>query len=309
MNKIFFTLITTVVVLTFFFVLTADKTQAPAIVPNKMDTEDVFQSPYGYAFTYKKGTDGYTVITPEDEISGDLVFTQSIFSTQDYVLLTENTIPHEAPVGLTIEVYRNPMNIEVEEWIKINEDSNYQYSPTGDITLLQLGKTSYFTYQWDGLYKADVYVYSQEGYIYVFSNMWMDAKSSVRVDLQNVIKSIQWSTSTISAQVAHGDIFVTLPLTGQEIKSPLAIEGQARGFWYFEASFPVMLTNWDGLIIAQGIATAQEEWMTEDFVPFKAELTFTKPEYGERGSLILKKDNPSGLPEHDDAIEVPIVFE
>ena len=27
-----------------------------------------------------------------------------------------------------------------------------------------------------------------------------------------------------------------------------------------------------------------------------------------RGSLILKKDNPSGMPEHDDALEIPIFF-
>lgn len=105
-------------------------------------------------------------------------------------------------------------------------------------------------------------------------------------------------------------IRITTPRPNQTIKSPLTITGEARGGWFFEASFPVFLTDWDGRIIAQGIATAKSDWMTADFVPFEAVLTFTVDPnvYSKRGSLILKKDNPSGLPEHDDALEIPVVF-
>lgn len=99
------------------------------------------------------------------------------------------------------------------------------------------------------------------------------------------------------------------PREGEKISSPLLITGQARGGWFFEATFPVVLTDWDGLIIAEGYATAEGEWMTEEFVPFTAELTFTKPTYGGRGSLILQKNNPSGLPENDDALEITAFFE
>jgi len=105
-------------------------------------------------------------------------------------------------------------------------------------------------------------------------------------------------------------IRLTSPLPQTEISSPVTITGEARGTWYFEASFPVVLTDWDGKIIAQGIAQAQSNWMTTDFVPFEATLTFTvdKNAYSNRGSLILKKDNPSGLPQNDDALEIPIMF-
>lgn len=106
-------------------------------------------------------------------------------------------------------------------------------------------------------------------------------------------------------------------LPGDFIESPLTITGEARGYWYFEASFPVVLVNWDGLIIAQGIATAQDEWMTEDFVPFEVTLEFESPvfenaqgdHFSRRGALIFQKDNPSGLPEFDDALEIPIRFQ
>ena len=103
-------------------------------------------------------------------------------------------------------------------------------------------------------------------------------------------------------------IRVSSPQLNQEIASPLTITGEARGTWYFEASFPIALVDWDGLIIAEGHAEAQSDWMTEEFVPFKAILTFKAPTYKNYGALILRKDNPSGLPEHDDALEIPVLF-
>jgi hypothetical protein len=110
-------------------------------------------------------------------------------------------------------------------------------------------------------------------------------------------------------EIAGNDLIeVYSPIMGERISSPLIITGQARGNWYFEADFPIVLVDWDGLIIAEAIAQAQGDWMTEDFVPFRAEIEFEKPDYGERGTLILRKDNPSGLPENDDAIEIPVFF-
>lgn len=107
------------------------------------------------------------------------------------------------------------------------------------------------------------------------------------------------------------------PRINEVIKSPLIVKGEARGNWYFEATFPIVLTDWDGRIIAQHYAQAESEWMTTDFVPFEATLEFENPafpgsdesHFSRRGYLILKKDNPSGLPEHDNSIEIPIFFE
>lgn len=103
-------------------------------------------------------------------------------------------------------------------------------------------------------------------------------------------------------------IRLTTPQPQEIIESPLEITGEARGTWFFEANFPVVLTNWDGLIIAEGYAAADGEWMTEEFVPFTATLEFEKPSYGERGTLILQKANPSDFRELDDALEIPVSF-
>jgi hypothetical protein len=100
------------------------------------------------------------------------------------------------------------------------------------------------------------------------------------------------------------------PLPNAEVMSPFVVSGEARGQWYFEADFPVFLTDWNGKIIAQGIAQAQDDWMTTEFVPFLATLVFDTADisgnYSDRGTLILQKDNASGLPEHDDALEIPV---
>lgn len=92
------------------------------------------------------------------------------------------------------------------------------------------------------------------------------------------------------------------------VKSPLSLKGRAPGYWFFEASAPVIVTNWNGLIIGESYITAIGEWMTEDYVPFEGVINFTNTEYGDYGFLILKKDNPSGELEFDDSVELKINF-
>lgn len=102
-------------------------------------------------------------------------------------------------------------------------------------------------------------------------------------------------------------IRVEQPTQGQIVKSPLTVSGTARGYWFFEASFPIQLLDDSGKELAIIPAQAQDEWMTEEFVPFRATLNFSNPAT-DFGALILKKDNPSGLPEHDDELRIPVRF-
>jgi tRNA dimethylallyltransferase len=64
----------------------------------------------------------------------------------------------------------------------------------------------------------------------------------------------------------------------------------------------------DGTVLVTTIATANGEWMTEEFVPFTAEVKLPASA-GSRGTLVLHKDNPSGLPEHDAQLRIPVRFE
>jgi hypothetical protein len=102
-------------------------------------------------------------------------------------------------------------------------------------------------------------------------------------------------------------IQINKPRPNEVVTSPLAIEGQARGTWFFEASFPVKLLDNNGQVMATAIAQAQSDWMTEDFVPYKATIEFTAKEGGV-GTLVLEKDNPSDLPQNADELRVPVIF-
>lgn len=104
-------------------------------------------------------------------------------------------------------------------------------------------------------------------------------------------------------------IAVFSPQESEEISSPVTISGEARGMWYFEADFPVEITDNAGNTLGTAPATAQGDWMTEDLVPFSAEIPFdAAAAQTQDGRIILRRANPSGLPENDDSIEVPVTF-
>ena len=104
------------------------------------------------------------------------------------------------------------------------------------------------------------------------------------------------------------DIAVELPFPGAVTGKEFTVVGKARGPWFFEASFPVGVFTQGGVLIASGVAQAEGEWMTENFVPFKATITVPQSFSGE-AVLVLRKDNPSGLPENDASISFPITIE
>lgn len=103
-------------------------------------------------------------------------------------------------------------------------------------------------------------------------------------------------------------IVVATPIKDSEVTSPLSVAGRARGNWFFEGSFPILVQDTYGNVIAESHATAQGEWMSADFVKFIGDIQFNNYIKGSKAFLVLKKDNPSGLPENDDSIRIPIIL-
>ncbi|MGD8716650.1 MAG: Gmad2 immunoglobulin-like domain-containing protein, partial [Desulfobacterales bacterium] len=103
-----------------------------------------------------------------------------------------------------------------------------------------------------------------------------------------------------------GMILVDSPAPGSKIVSPLTVSGKARNTWFFEGDFPMVIIDANGSVIGQSYCSAQDSWMTKELVAFEGKITFEQPASSGKAVLLLKKDNPTGKPEYDDALEIPV---
>ncbi|MGC9599512.1 MAG: Gmad2 immunoglobulin-like domain-containing protein [Minisyncoccia bacterium] len=127
------------------------------------------------------------------------------------------------------------------------------------------------------------------------------------------VKPVQGPTvptgkNSAPATSPDGRVVVTSPLPNVLISSPLAVAGTVTGGgWFFEASFPVRILDGDGTELGGGPAQAQSDWTTTGTVPFAVSIPFTTPKYA-TGTVVLAKDNPSGLPQNAEELRVPVNF-
>jgi len=102
-------------------------------------------------------------------------------------------------------------------------------------------------------------------------------------------------------------IIVNSPTANEVVQNPINLEGLATGRWYFEATFPVKLVSVSGAVLNFGYVQATSDWMTENYVPFKGQLTY-QVAATTTATLVFERDNPSGLISESDKYEVPIIL-
>ena len=103
-------------------------------------------------------------------------------------------------------------------------------------------------------------------------------------------------------------IKVSLPFPDAVVGKDFSIIGKARGSWFFEASFPIEVLDKNGNSLVKINAKAQGDWMTENFVPFKVDIKIPDSYIG-KATIVLIKDNPSGLTENAASMSFPITIE
>lgn len=101
-------------------------------------------------------------------------------------------------------------------------------------------------------------------------------------------------------------ITITSPPPFGEVSETLIVTGDAKGTYFFEGDFPVEIFLENGEIINH-YATAQGEWMTEDFVPFKLEIDISHLAPQE---ILVKfhRNNPSENRSLDMVLELPLLI-
>lgn len=113
----------------------------------------------------------------------------------------------------------------------------------------------------------------------------------------------------ISYANASADMIrVSTPPPGAVVGKEFKVMGEARGNWFFEASFPIEVYGKNGEKLATGIAQAQGEWMTTDFVPYVADIKVPDSYIGP-ATVVLRKDNPSGEARFDASASYQITIE
>lgn len=102
----------------------------------------------------------------------------------------------------------------------------------------------------------------------------------------------------------------------EDISTPLILTWKAPRNWFFEGVFPISIVTtqwetikdwyatWDWM---QGVDSGEEiSW--DDMIEFSATIDYEVPAETTQGKLQFRADNPSGMPENDDSVEVMIMF-
>lgn len=103
-------------------------------------------------------------------------------------------------------------------------------------------------------------------------------------------------------------ISVSSPRPGYKIDSPVIMQGEARGKWFFEGQMNVEVRDAAGKTLGKGLVTADSDWMTEEFVPFSGILNYSGGVSGKKGEVVFKNANPSGIEENSQELIIPITF-
>ena len=118
------------------------------------------------------------------------------------------------------------------------------------------------------------------------------------------------TTTTTSTSTAPLDTEVTVssPKPGATVSHTITVTGQAPGAWFFEAQFPLLVKDSNNETVASEPAHAQGDWESTGEVTFTDSIV-VDPSFHGPATLVLLRDNPSGLPENDDSVTVPIVIQ
>lgn len=97
---------------------------------------------------------------------------------------------------------------------------------------------------------------------------------------------------------------------GDEVQSPVVIEGEAKASWFQDEKFPVLIWDSQERIIGNGVAQAKAEIdprNLEEMIPFIATVDFTLSDL-KTGYIVLQHRSPQGVVVSKGSVKIPVQF-
>lgn len=97
-------------------------------------------------------------------------------------------------------------------------------------------------------------------------------------------------------------------LPNSKVHGTVSYTGVIKGGYFFEGNILVNVLGANKNVLKRGNAMATGEWMTAGPVNFGGSVDFSGLQKGP-AYIEIHNDNPSGLPEHDKSVLIPVVIE
>lgn len=108
--------------------------------------------------------------------------------------------------------------------------------------------------------------------------------------------------------IGNAEDLVSFSITpGQEVSDEVIATGTIGGSYFFEGNIFVNILDENKELLRAGNGNAKTDWMTAEPVGFDAILDFSKLKKG-HAFVEIHNDNPSGLPENDKSILIPVII-
>lgn len=152
--------------------------------------------------------------------------------------------------------------------------------------------------------------------VIIFVLAWLlfttPAEAPVRSPIATSTNEAVLPAPTASASSSQGapldtQVVVATPAGNATVSHTLDVSGSAPNQWFYEAVFPIQVRDSDDDLIGSAQGQAQSDWTQPGQIKFTAQIAVDSS-YEGPATLILLKDNPSGLPQNADEVTVPIVI-
>lgn len=144
-----------------------------------------YSSEEGYSFMYPDTYD----LSSHTETSGAAQWDVLVLVPKGYVAPQGG----EGPPSISVASYNNAEGLPLEQFITNEPKANFGLSGDKKLTPISVGGKPAFGYTYSGLYENDAVAVANSGRVYVFAAGWMQAGDPIRQDLQDIIKSVQFT--------------------------------------------------------------------------------------------------------------------